>query len=352
MAVNVDDAVHDLVCQFKTVSDGLMCKDVRSSPSHITSYPIEDNDSPLSSNHEEKNKRFTRLHSMESSHSFSEDEENYTNQSSVIDNGWHSDNELYSKRVPSRIHVKDFSQLESQRSQESNKFYNIGSDASKISIASDDFEGPDGMPQEWTPPHVSVPLLDLVDKIFQLKRRGWLRRQVYWISKQISQLMMEDAIDDWILRQIHWLRREDVIAQGIRWVQDLLWPDGTFYTKLESAQCNPDDGNIDQKPSQIKNRNHDDKVTAPSSFEAKLEAARRAEDVKKMLLSGAPSALVSLIGASQYRRSARDIYYFLQSTICIKQLAYSMLDVVLVSIFPELQDSVHDIHEQSRKQSD
>lgn len=34
---------------------------------------------------------------------------------------------------------------------------------------------------------------------------------------------------------------------------------------------------------------------------------------KKMLLSGgAPTALVSLIGPSQYRRSARDIYYFLQ----------------------------------------
>lgn len=32
---------------------------------------------------------------------------------------------------------------------------------------------------------------------------------------------MEDAIDDWLLRQIHWLRREDTIAQGIRWLQDV-----------------------------------------------------------------------------------------------------------------------------------
>lgn len=49
----------------------------------------------------------------------------------------------------------------------------------------------------------------------------WCRRQVFWISKQILQLIMEDAIDDWLLRQIHWLRRDDVIAQGIRWVQDV-----------------------------------------------------------------------------------------------------------------------------------
>lgn len=47
------------------------------------------------------------------------------------------------------------------------------------------------------------------------------RRQVFWISKQILQLMMEDAIDDWLLMQIHWLRREDTIAQGIRWIQDV-----------------------------------------------------------------------------------------------------------------------------------
>lgn len=32
---------------------------------------------------------------------------------------------------------------------------------------------------------------------------------------------MEDAIDDWLLRQIHWLRKEETVAQGIRWIQDV-----------------------------------------------------------------------------------------------------------------------------------
>jgi hypothetical protein len=32
---------------------------------------------------------------------------------------------------------------------------------------------------------------------------------------------MEDAIDDWLLRQIYWLLREDTIALGIQWVQDV-----------------------------------------------------------------------------------------------------------------------------------
>lgn len=50
---------------------------------------------------------------------------------------------------------------------------------------------------------------------------GQRRRQVFWMSKQILQLVMEDAIDDWLLRQIYCLRREDNIALGIRWLQDV-----------------------------------------------------------------------------------------------------------------------------------
>ena len=44
---------------------------------------------------------------------------------------------------------------------------------------------------------------------------------MFWISKQILQLVMEDAIDDWLLRQINLFRQEETIAQGIRWVQDV-----------------------------------------------------------------------------------------------------------------------------------
>ncbi|KAJ0823962.1 putative Phox-associated domain, PX domain superfamily [Helianthus annuus] len=39
-------------------------------------------------------------------------------------------------------------------------------------------EDPLGVPAEWSPPNVSVPLLNLVDKIFQLKKRGWLSLSV------------------------------------------------------------------------------------------------------------------------------------------------------------------------------
>lgn len=47
------------------------------------------------------------------------------------------------------------------------------------------------------------------------------RRQVLWIAKQILQLGMGDAIDDWLLGRIQWLRREEVVASGIHWVKDV-----------------------------------------------------------------------------------------------------------------------------------
>ncbi|KAJ0643763.1 putative sorting nexin [Helianthus annuus] len=60
---------------------------------------------------------------------------------------------------------------------------------------------------------------------------------------------------------------------------------------------------------------------------------------------GAPTTLVSLIGHKQYTRSAQDIYYFLQSAVCLKQFGYGLLELVLITVFPELQDIVTNIHE-------
>lgn len=71
-------------------------------------------------------------------------------------------------------------------------------------------------------PYMFADINTLLCRFFVLLK---CRRQVFWISKQILQLIMEDAIDDWLLRQIHWLRTDAVIAEGIRWVQDVSYHD-------------------------------------------------------------------------------------------------------------------------------
>ncbi|KAJ7946009.1 Phox-associated domain,Sorting nexin [Quillaja saponaria] len=350
LAVNVDDAVDDIVRQFKGVSDGLMRK---VSPTNDRSSISTGN---LSWNVDEMDKNIVRQITAETTNSFSDNEEGekYVNPGhDEVDNaqanGWHSDTELNSKSFPPRI----FKRGDDHRNFGPERKHDLpvkagtgqGFPAPNFALISGHLEDPVGMPPEWTPPKVSVPLLNLVDKIFQLKRRGWLRRQVFWISKQILQLIMEDAIDDWLLRQIHWLRRDDIIAQGIRWVQDVLWPGGTFFLRIGSTQAIVDDTEVDLKPLPNTRQPGGNNSSKPGSFEMQLEAARRANDVKKMLFDGAPTALVSLIGQKQYRRCARDIYYFTQSTICVKQLGYAILELLLITVFPELRNLVLDVHE-------
>ncbi|KAL8189114.1 hypothetical protein R6Q57_029375 [Mikania cordata] len=339
LAVNVDDAVDDIVRQFKGVSDDLMRKVVGPT---LTYEPVSSATSKsLTWKMDELSNSLPRQTTSESANSFSDNEMG----SSSKANGWHSDNELNSKGFPPRVvkHDELLRGSDFEKRASSGVRSEIPSLAANSPSTSDRLEDPLGIPAEWTPSNVSVPLLNLVDKIFQLNKRGWLRRQVFWISKQILQLMMEDAIDEWLLRHIHWLRRDDIVAHGIRWIQDVLWPEGVFFTRVNTQNRN---GSQSDQDSPI--------ATSHSSgskqglFEEQLEAARRASDVKKMIFNGAPTTLVSLIGHNQYKRCAKDVYYFLQSDVCLKQLAYGLLELVIITVFPELHDIVTDVHEKKQ----
>ncbi|KAL8541297.1 hypothetical protein ACS0TY_002520 [Phlomoides rotata] len=362
LAVNVDDAMDDIVRQFKGVSDGLIGK-VAGSPLSTIEPASSVTSRNLSWNADDISRLAFRPSTSESINSFSDNDEGgrdvnhveLDTEAAAPANGWHSDHESKSKRSQQKVVQcdEDVGTLDSEeihsarlKSELNPMTRYLESNLAMTSVPQEDITG---VPPEWTPPNLSVPVLNLVDNIFQLNRRGWLRRQVFWISKQILQLVMEDAIDDWLIRQIQLLRREDVVAQGIRWVQDVLWPDGTFFLKLR-AQAQQNDGEATQGSQQGTRQSGRMKATQPGSFEQHLEAARRASDVKRMLFNGAPTTLVSLIGHNQYRRCARDIYYFLQSTVCLKQLGYGILELVLISIFPELRDLVMDIHEKARSQ--
>ncbi|GAB2267281.1 hypothetical protein Dimus_002267 [Dionaea muscipula] len=357
LAVNVDEAVDDIVRQFKGVSDGFMRKVAGSSSSYegSSSMPYRN----LSWKADDLNRDGYINSAIETANSFSDNEDGEKDGShsprevgsSAQPSGWHSDNELnnidFPPRVVNRREVHKSSDSDMKHVSEFKSEWNEASGAAaSLPIFSDHMDDPVRVPPEWMPPNVSVPILNLVDKIFQLKRRGWIRRQVFWISKQILQLVMEDAIDDWLLGQINWLRRDDVMAQGIRWVQDVLWPGGKFFLNLGISLDDSDETEFGYRAFQSANISAGRKDSSAGSFQAQLEAARRASDVKKMIFNGAPTPLVSLIGHKQYRRCARDIYYFLQSSICLKQLAYAILEDLVISVFPELKDLVVDIHKQ------
>ncbi|KAI4367288.1 hypothetical protein MLD38_023044 [Melastoma candidum] len=359
LAVNVDDAVDDIVRQFKGVSNGIMRKVVGSTPS-----PSEASSSisrrQLSWKTDEMHGAIFQQNTVEPSTSISDNEEvqdlhGQDESYSAHEKGWHSDTELNSRGFPPRVvrwnKTRDVaSQKKHDFLKDSDHAYPSVDALTNMQSSSSQWGDPIGMPPEWTPPNVCVPMLNLVDKVFQLNRRGWLRRQVFWMSKQILQLVMEDAIDDWLLRQIQWLRNEETISHGIRWVQDILWPGGVFFLRVGIVPNLSSDVESSEKLFQTTSQFSSSRAARQSSFEMQLEAARRASDVKKLLLGGAPAPLVSLIGPKQYRRCARDIYYFLQSSICVKQLGYGILEILLLSVFPELRDLVVDVRQKMQPQ--
>ncbi|XP_019091391.1 PREDICTED: uncharacterized protein LOC104740212 [Camelina sativa] len=179
-----------------------------------------------------------------------------------------------------------------------------------------------GLPTEWVPPKLTLPLLDLVDVVFQLQEGGWIRRKAFWVAKQILQLGMGDALDDWVLEKIRLLRRGTVVASGIQRVEQILWPDGIFMTKHPKRQ----------------------QQSGSSEEEQQQEAERRAKFVHELMIEKAPATIVSLIGQKEYEQCAEDLYFFLQSSVCLKQLAFDLLELLLLSAFPEMEQAFKQLH--------
>ncbi|KAF5466622.1 hypothetical protein F2P56_016533 [Juglans regia] len=202
------------------------------------------------------------------------------------------------------------------------------------------------LPTEWVPPNLSVPILDLVDVIFQLQDGGWIRRKAFWVAKQILQLGMGDAFDDWLIEKIQLLRKGSVIASGIRRVEQILWPDGIFISKHPKRRPPP-------STNQSQNSPHGQQPTVISSpkltYEQQQEAVRRAKFVYELMIDNAPAAIVGLVGRKEYEQCAKDLYFFIQSPVCLKQLAFDLLELLLLSAFPELDYVFKQLQEEKHK---
>ncbi|XP_044984477.1 uncharacterized protein LOC123451968 isoform X1 [Hordeum vulgare subsp. vulgare] len=217
---------------------------------------------------------------------------------------------------------------------------NSGNDKKKPSAQTDytpqffESDGYSVTPNEWMAPNLSAPIFHLVDVVFQLQDGGWIRRQAFWVAKQILQLGMGDTFDDWLVEKIQLLRKGRIIAFAVKRVEQILWPDGIFMTKHPN-----------RKPAAPSPSSQNDSKTNYLIEEQRLEDAHRADFVRELIIDKAPSALVSLVGRKEYERCAQDMYFFLQSPVCLKQLAFELVELLVLAAFPELDGTVRKWHE-------
>lgn len=214
-------------------------------------------------------------------------------------------------------------------------------------------DGDSVFPSEWVPPNLSIPILDLVDVVFQLQDGGWVRRKAFWVAKQVLQLGMSDAFDDWLIAKIQLLRRGSTVASGIKRLEQILWPDGIFITKHPKRRQPapspkvPQDSPNSRPTSPGNPPTHEETLTREELQER--EAQRRSKLVYELMIDKAPAAVVSLFGRKEYEQCAKDVYYFIQSSVCLKQFAFDLLELLLMSAFPEMDFVFQQVHDEKQK---
>lgn len=206
------------------------------------------------------------------------------------------------------------------------------------------------LPEEWVPPNLSVPILDLVDVVFQLQDGGWIRRKAFWVAKQVLQLGMSDAFDDWLIAKVQLLRRGSIVASGIKRLEQILWPDGIFITKHPKRR-QPPTASPKAAAAQVSPPRYppsDDETLTWEEIQEQ-EANRRSKLVYELMIDKAPAAVVGLFGRKEYEQCAKDVYFFIQSSVCLKQLAFDLLELLLMSAFPELDFVFQQLQDEKHK---
>lgn len=203
---------------------------------------------------------------------------------------------------------------------------------------------------------ISTPLYDFVDVLFGLQSRGFFRRQVIAMARQLLSLVAGDAIEVYLSNQLKTITAEHTVARFILMLQGALWPGGVWYAWANQQVAPPPPPPTPPPAGKGHRRSLSGPKPRPAPVglkpEAFLDAAKQpdekevARQLRDRLLASAPPALVRLLGQRCYNRSMQDLYDMLQSTTFTQQIGYSILELLLVGLFPELKPLVLSIQQE------
>jgi len=220
---------------------------------------------------------------------------------------------------------------------------------------------------------ISAPLYEIVDCIFQLQRRGFFRRQVFGMARQVLSLVAGDVIDVFLVNKLRLLRQEHSIARLIHKLQNSLWPGGVWYSYL-AGEADQQQEQAEMKTSldqQASSRTSNNSTTATNKNNSSNTATFKKEEgplrpppflmqsdryikpstppppdaeyikatIKELMLTKMTSSLplARLVGKGVYTEGMADLHDMMQSEVFMHQLGYGMLELVLFYVFPELK---------------
>ncbi|GAB4817940.1 hypothetical protein N2152v2_004986 [Parachlorella kessleri] len=197
---------------------------------------------------------------------------------------------------------------------------------------------------------ISAPLYDIVDCVFQLQTRGFFRRQVFSVARQVLSLVAGDTIDVYLLSRLRLLRQAHTIARVIQSIQGSLWPGGTWFQYLPQYQqppraaTRPASASLDaeagvQAAARPVWAMQADKYLEPGG-PPPLDEDEIREAVYELMLTRVPTALVRLLGRGAYVSGMEDLFGMLQSPTFVLQLGYGLLSIAVVHLFPELKPAI------------
>ncbi|KAG7671832.1 hypothetical protein Ndes2526B_g07257 [Nannochloris sp. 'desiccata'] len=197
---------------------------------------------------------------------------------------------------------------------------------------------------------ISAPLYELVDCVFQLQTRGFFRRQVYTVARQVLSIAIGDAIDVYLLAKLSLLRQESTIGRVIQLIQSSLWPGGTWFQRTpEFKALHPEVSQLsfeEELMSPTARGGPRSGGPAPGMQADKyltpvgpppLDEEEVREAVWELLLRKAPSPLIRLVGRTPYNEGVQDLYEMIQSPTFMKQLGYGLLEIAALHLCPELK---------------
>jgi hypothetical protein len=182
-----------------------------------------------------------------------------------------------------------------------------------------------------------VPLYEVVSCAFELQNQGFVRRPVITIVRQLLSVVAGDAIDEFLQKALaNGLSEESISRQLIR-LQAQLWPGGVWFARAAAAAA----GSVPQKGPPITAEHFLD-WAPPADCNEVAEQLRQ-----RLMASNVPSPLLALLGKNAYLKCMDDIYGMMQSKTLMYHLGLTLVETVLVAMFPEIKGTVRAMHQAS-----